>query len=89
LTWCEVVEPVGDVAPQRLVVTGGTSNLQGPEFVREKGSQGLGILLVGLLAGPFGASGALAVMGVVGALLAAAAGGAWARARRIDDHSGE
>lgn len=54
-----------------------------------KGSQGLGILLVGLLAGPFGASGALAVMGVVGALLAAAAGGAWARARRIDDHSGE
>ncbi|WP_432877929.1 MFS transporter [Kribbella sp. CA-245084] len=54
-----------------------------------KGSQGLGILLVGLLAGPFGASGALAVMGVTGALLAAAAGGAWARARRIDDHSGE
>ncbi|RZU22337.1 MFS transporter [Kribbella rubisoli] len=54
-----------------------------------KGSQGLGILLVGLLAGPFGASGALAVMGVTGALLAVAAGGAWARARRIDDHSGE
>ncbi|MER7245784.1 MFS transporter [Kribbella sp. NPDC000426] len=54
-----------------------------------KGSQGLGILLVGVLAGPFGASGALAVMGVTGALLAAAAGGAWARARRIDDHSSE
>jgi MFS family permease len=54
-----------------------------------KGSQGLGILLAGVLAEPFGAAGALTVLGVTGALLAAAAGGAWARARRIDAHSGE
>ncbi|NIK58173.1 MFS transporter [Kribbella shirazensis] len=54
-----------------------------------KGSQGLGILLAGVLAEPFGASGALAVMGAAGTLLAAAAGAAWARARRNGDDSAE
>lgn len=53
-----------------------------------KGSQGLGILLAGVLAEPFGSARALAVMGVTGALLAAAAGAAWARARRNSDGSG-
>jgi MFS family permease len=50
-----------------------------------KGSQGLGILLAGVLAEPLGSAGSLAVMGVTGALLAAAAGAAWARARRNSD----
>jgi len=54
-----------------------------------KGSQGLGILLAGVLAEPLGAANALAVMGAAGALLAAAAGAAWARARRIGDDSGK
>jgi MFS family permease len=54
-----------------------------------KGSQGLGILLAGALAGPLGTSRALAVMGAAGALAAAATGAAWARARRIGDNSGE
>jgi predicted MFS family arabinose efflux permease len=48
-----------------------------------KSSQGLGILAAGLLAEPFGASTALALMGAAGVLGAAAAGAAWARARRI------
>jgi MFS family permease len=48
-----------------------------------KSSQGLGIRAAGLLAEPFGASTALALMGAAGVLGAAAAGAAWARARRI------
>ncbi|MEU4192565.1 MFS transporter [Kribbella sp. NPDC026611] len=53
-----------------------------------KGSQGLGILLAGMLAETFGSSVALAAMGAAGALLAAAAGAAWTRARRNGDDSG-
>ncbi|WP_040456717.1 MFS transporter [Kribbella catacumbae] len=46
-------------------------------------SQGLGILLAGLLAERFTPSTALALMGAAGALVAIAAGAAWRRARRI------
>ncbi|MGW7685567.1 MFS transporter [Kribbella sp. NPDC054772] len=53
-----------------------------------KGSQGLGILLAGVLAEPLGAADALAVTGAAGAVLAALAGAAWARARRIGGDSG-
>ncbi|MDX6250047.1 MAG: hypothetical protein QOF10_3407 [Kribbellaceae bacterium] len=52
-----------------------------------KSSQGLGILAAGLLAEPFGPSTALALMGAAGVLAAAAAGAAWARARRISTDS--
>ncbi|GAA1568856.1 MULTISPECIES: MFS transporter [Kribbella] len=48
-----------------------------------KGSQGAGILLAGGLAESIGAPYALAVLGVGGTLVAAAAGAAWARARRM------
>ncbi|NEA30081.1 MFS transporter [Streptomyces sp. SID13031] len=48
-----------------------------------KSSQGLGILLAGVLAERFKPSLALAVMGAAGALVAVAAGAAWRRARRI------
>ena len=54
-----------------------------------KSSQGLGILVAGALAEQLGASKALAVMGAAGALLAVAAGAAWARARRIPVVSAE
>ncbi|HWD81427.1 MAG TPA: MFS transporter, partial [Kribbella sp.] len=54
-----------------------------------KGSQGLGILLAGVLADPIGPARALAVMGAAGALVAAAAGAAWGRARRTGGDSGE
>jgi MFS family permease len=47
-----------------------------------KSSQGLGILLAGVLAEPLGTPLALAVMGAVGTLAAVAAGAAWARAHR-------
>ncbi|MEV0287176.1 MULTISPECIES: MFS transporter [unclassified Kribbella] len=47
-----------------------------------KGSQGLGILLAGLIADQYSPSFALGVMGAVGALAALAAGIAWTRARR-------
>ncbi|NUR96657.1 MAG: MFS transporter [Kribbellaceae bacterium] len=50
-----------------------------------KGSQGTGILLTGVLAERLGTPLSLAVMGAAGALLATAAGAAWARARRIGD----
>lgn len=48
-----------------------------------KTSQGLGILLAGLLAEWFTPSIALAAMGAAGALVAVAASAAWGRARRI------
>jgi predicted MFS family arabinose efflux permease len=48
-----------------------------------KTSQGLGILLAGLLAERFTPSFSLAVMGAAGVLVAIAAGAAWRRARRI------
>jgi sugar phosphate permease len=48
-----------------------------------KSSQGLGILLAGVLAEQFSPSLALALMGAVGTLAAVAAGAAWRRARRI------
>ncbi|MGW1347528.1 MFS transporter [Kribbella sp. NPDC002412] len=47
-----------------------------------KGSQGLGILLAGLIADQYSPSFALGVMGAVGAVAALAAGTAWTRARR-------
>jgi MFS family permease len=47
-----------------------------------KSSQGLGILLAGVLAESLGAPQALAVMGAAGTLAAVAAGAAWARAHR-------
>ncbi|GAA1558266.1 MFS transporter [Kribbella lupini] len=47
-----------------------------------KSSQGLGILLAGVLAEPLGTPLALAVMGALGTLAAVAAGAAWARAHR-------
>jgi MFS family permease len=52
-----------------------------------KSSQGLGILAAGLLAEPFGPATALALMGAAGVLVAAAAGAAWARARRLSTNS--
>jgi MFS family permease len=52
-----------------------------------KTSQGLGILTAGLLAEPFGAAKALALMGAAGVVAAAAAGAAWARARRMSTTS--
>jgi sugar phosphate permease len=48
-----------------------------------RSSQGLGILLAGVLGERFSPSTALATMGAVGALVALAAGAAWRRARRI------
>ncbi|MEV6283357.1 MFS transporter [Kribbella sp. NPDC051770] len=54
-----------------------------------KGSQGLGILLAGALAEPFGAPLSVAVMGTAGTLAAVAAGAAWARARRAATEPGE
>lgn len=48
-----------------------------------KTSQGLGILLAGLLAERLTPSLSLAVMGAAGVLVAIAAGAAWRRARRI------
>lgn len=48
-----------------------------------KSSQGLGILLAGLLAERFTPSTALAVMGTAGALVAVVAGAAWRRARPL------
>ena len=48
-----------------------------------KSSQGLGILLAGLLAERFTPSTALAVMGAAGALAAVVAGAAWRRARPL------
>ncbi len=47
-----------------------------------KSSQGIGILLAGVLAEPLGTPLALAVMGVAGTVAAIAAGAAWARAHR-------
>src|SRR6185503_17716264 len=47
-----------------------------------KSSQGLGILLAGLIADQSSPSVALGVMGTAGAVAAAVAGAAWARARR-------
>jgi MFS family permease len=47
-----------------------------------KSSQGLGILLAGLLADQWSPSVALGLMGIAGACAALAAGTAWARARR-------
>ncbi|MDX6281950.1 MAG: hypothetical protein QOH03_3021 [Kribbellaceae bacterium] len=48
-----------------------------------RSSQGLGILLAGVLAEQLSPSAALALMGSVGVLAAVAAGTAWRRARRI------
>jgi hypothetical protein len=47
-----------------------------------KSSQGLGILLAGLIADQASPYDAIGVMGVAGACAALAAGAAWARARR-------
>ncbi|MFI7067851.1 MFS transporter [Kribbella sp. NPDC050124] len=47
-----------------------------------KGSQGIGILLAGLVADQYSPSFALGVMGAAGAVAALAAGAAWTRARR-------
>jgi len=49
-----------------------------------KGSQGLGILLAGLIADGASPSVALGVMGTAGIVAAGAAGAAWSRARRPD-----
>jgi MFS family permease len=54
-----------------------------------KSSQGIGILLAGVLAEPLGTPLALAVMGVAGTVAAVAAGAAWARARRAATVPGE
>ena len=47
-----------------------------------KGSQGLGILLAGVIADGSTPSFALGVMGTLGLVAALAAGAAWSRARR-------
>jgi MFS family permease len=52
-----------------------------------KSSQGLGILLAGVLAERFTPASALAVMGAAGVLVAVAAGAAWRRARRFSADS--